>query len=495
MSVVLLFALGCEAEAPPADVNRPPSRPVHAPTSRPGAGPPGGGAPGGPGNTGVVVEEPSESWNEALAVAVPPLPAASDCPDADGDGYPSAVACPATPPDRADCDDHDGTVSPDTERWVPPGPFVMGSTSTAAGRDEGPVHVVTLSGYCLDRLEAARGDGTAVDDIAWDDARGRCEAQGKALPTEAQWEKAARGGCELGTDPARCDPSDLRPYPWGTGAPSCERANHQLAAGGLALCVGRVEPATTARNTGPYGHVNLAGNAWEWVADAYAPNVYQLQTPRVDPTGPRSGTIHVLRGGGWNTFPTNMRVANRFTSVVAGSAAGFRCARATVPGTPDEVAPLDLVTLRGTVTSSTPIAGVQLNLSAFDAADLDAHTRRPAPGRSPAAEAALPADGSTSIPFSLEVPRGSRYLVTAALDAGRQKGPDGAYISRSGSGGAGEAAGLVEANDDVSGISVVLAVRPDPNANRAPGGGAPSGAPGPAGNPGPAGRPAAPAGR
>ncbi len=466
MILVVASALwGCgEPAVEGADANGRRARLPHA--SGQGAGssprsrPPGPGSAGAGG--GVVVEDPRQSWDEALAVPVPEVSNLPRCPDDDGDGYPSATACPATSPALADCDDNRADVTPDTERWVPPGPFLMGSASTAAGRDESPVHVVTLSGFCLDRLEAANADGSAVDDIAWADAGARCGAAGKSLPTEAQWEKAARGGCELGSDPRRCDAADLRPYPWGTDAPSCAQGNHQLAANGVALCVGKVEPANAPRNTGPYGHGNLAGNAWEWVADAYAPNVYQRATPRVDPTGPSSGSVRVLRGGGWNTFPTNLRVANRFTSVVAGTAAGFRCARPTVPGTADAVAPLDMVSISGTVTSTTPIAGVQLNLSAFDAADLDPHTRRPAPGRSPAAELALPADGATSIAFSLPVPRGSSYLVTAALDTGPQRSTGGAYRSRSGSGGAGEAPGLVQADSDVSGVTVDLAVRAAP---------------------------------
>ncbi len=451
---MILLLLACSEPAKPTNTLPPP------PTAQRQPGPPGPPQAGPPGQGGVGPETPQESWRDELAAEVPPLPAAENCPDADGDGFPSAVACPALPAERADCDDSSAEVTPATERWVRPGPFVMGSAARQAGRDESPVSVVSLSGYCVDVYEAAAESGLARDDASRADAETACKALGKTLPTEAQWEKAARGGCELGKDPSRCDIDDLRPYPWGTGAPTCALANHQIASGGVTLCVGKPDPATTARNTGPYGHVNMAGNAWEWVADRYAPNVYG--NGRVDPTGPATGEVYVLRGGGWNTFSTNMRVANRFTSNVAGSASGFRCARPTVPGTPDAVAPLVLVTLSGEIVADRPLEGVQVNLSAFDNDDLDNATRRPYPGRSPVAEGVLAADGSKRIAFELEVPKGGTYLLSAALDAGRSKGAGGEYVSRSGSGGAGMARDLVVADGDQAGIIINVAVRPGP---------------------------------
>jgi hypothetical protein len=339
-------------------------------------------------------------------------------------------------------------------------------------RSEAPVHVVTLSGYCLDRLEhAATPGGAAADDVSHAAAQGWCEAHGQRLPTEAQWEKAARGGCEGGSDPARCDAGDLRPYPWGFEAPSCDRANHQATAGGPTLCVGAAEPPTRGRNVGPYGNLELAGNVWEWVADAWNPTTYRRDPPRVDPRGPVAGDVHVLRGGGWSTFSTNLRVANRMTSTVAGSPSGFRCARSFVAGTPDPVAALRLVSVEGEVRSTAPIQGVQLNVAAFDEADVDPRTRMPPPGRSPVAETRVAADGRAAIPFRFDVPAGGRYIVTAGLDAGLERSADGRHLPRSGSGGAGVAPGAVTADGPVRGILIDL--QPLPQAAPVPQGPSP----------------------
>ena len=143
----------------------------------------------------------------------------------------------------------------------------MGSASSHAGADEKPVHLVQLSGYCVDVDEVSvqdfatwlntdkrtpegsdirsltkTKDGWSAEEdrndhpaegVTWKEANDYCNAKGQSLPTEAQWEKAARGGCELGKDSNMCDPEDLRAYPWGSAAPTCELANHQLSASGL----------------------------------------------------------------------------------------------------------------------------------------------------------------------------------------------------------------------------------------------------------------------
>lgn len=415
-----------------------------------------------------AAEDLASSWEAALGVAVPPILNAPTCPDADGDGFVDATACPATPPAQADCDDKDKAVTPATERWVPPGPFLMGSASAQAGRDEKPVHVVTLGGYCLDVAEHAEADGQPSEQKSWADAGEACAAAGKHLPTEAQWEKAARGGCERGSDPARCDAADLSPYPWGREAPSCDRANHQSSTSGIQICVGHAEPAAQARNTGPYGHINLAGNVWEWVADRYHPAVYSRERTRVDPTGPAAGEVHVLRGGGWSTFSTNMRVANRMTSTVAGSASGFRCARSSGAGNVDPVEALVVVAVSGVVSADAPMSGVQLNVAAFDEADVDPVTHMPPPGRSPVAEAKIDTTGTTTLPFTIEVPVHGRYLITAGLDAGLEKTADGRYLPRSGSGGAGSTPSAIVVDAPVSGLAIQL--HPLPQAGPPPNG-------------------------
>jgi len=366
----------------------------------------------------------------------------------------------------------------------------MGSDSAHAGRDEQPVHVVQLAGYCLDRTEVSTGEWSAwlraegheptgadvrslspdgapepgrgphpAEGVTWQEAVDYCATHGKSLPTEAQWEKASRGGCELGDDPNRCDPADLRAYPWGEGPPTCEWANHQLTTGpSPQLCHSDTLPVLSGeRWAGPYGHLHLAGNVWEFVADAYHPGVYGEGSPRNDPAGPPSGDLHVLRGGGWNTFSTNMRAANRFHDLVKGSATGFRCARPTVTPAYDGVEPLRTVTLEGHVSrDDAALVGRALYITAFDHADIDPATGLFAPGRSPVAELMLEPNGSQRQAFSLDVPAGAVYLVSAALDAGTGAQKDG-YISASGSGGFGQATqNPVHADAPVTGLEISL---------------------------------------
>jgi formylglycine-generating enzyme required for sulfatase activity len=439
------------------------------------------------------VEDLTSSWDAALAVPVPPVSEPLVCPDKDGDGAPDAWTCNMT---GTDCDDNDPAVNPTTERWIPPGPFLMGSASSHAGADEGPVHVVELSGYCLDVAELTDATGAVREGITWEEAGAACKALGKTLPTEAQWEKAARGGCELGDDRSACDPADLRPYPWGTDTPSCTHANHQESTGTPTICEGSA--SAKVRNTGPYGHTEMAGNVWEWVADWYHPRVYHRDPERVDPLGPASGSLHVLRGGGWNTFSTNMRVANRLTSNLEGGANGVRCGRSGKEGNWDAVEPLRTTWLRGVVTGGDgPLTGRALYLTAFDAADADPLSGMVAPGRSPVAETKLVPAGETSLPFALEVPVGSSYLLMAALDAGAPTVKGGKWMAPSGSGGFGKAdQNPVKAEEaPVEGLTVTIrSMTMGAGPGGPPPGGGPAGPPpggGPAGPP-PGGAPAGP---
>ncbi len=423
----------------------------------------------------AAVEDLASSWDKALAVAVPALTDARRCPDADQDGATDAWRCPLT---GTDCDDHDARVGPENERWVRPGPFLMGSSSEQAGRDEGPVHVVTLSGYCLDRKERVGPDGALVAGVDWAAARAVCEADGKSLPTEAQWEKAARGGCELGSDPARCDVGDLRPYPWGVEAPSCARANHQSSAGAPRMCEGA--PTAAVRNTGPYGHDELAGNLWEWTLDRYHPHVYRRSPVRVVPLGPSEGDLPLVRGGGGDTFSTNMRVAHRLSSNLEGTTTGVRCARARARGTYDAVAPLEVAVLSGEVRGGQgPLVGAALYVTVFDAADADPATGIVAPGRSPAAEVRLVPDGARTVPFRIEVPVDGTYVVMGALDGGASIQKNGQWVAQSGAGGMGRAEQnpLRVGKDDIAGIVVTI--------RTFAGGGPPAGMPGGGGPPHP----------
>ena len=169
--------------------------------------------------------------------------------------------------------------------------------------------------------EAGYADHPVIE-VSWYGANTYCEYNDKRLPTEAEWEKAARGGCEMGGEPGACeDPADERSYPWGEGI-DCEHANYSE-------CVGDTTPVGFyPAGVSPYGLYDMAGNVWEWVKDWYDGGYYSI-SPRTDPTGPESGTYRVLRGGAWSSGTHDLRVAHRTIYVPGGANGifGFRCAR------------------------------------------------------------------------------------------------------------------------------------------------------------------------
>ncbi|MBI4194022.1 MAG: SUMF1/EgtB/PvdO family nonheme iron enzyme [Betaproteobacteria bacterium] len=233
---------------------------------------------------------------------------------------------------------------------IPAGPFVMGSDSGPL--DERPAHNVTLPAYSIDRypvtnaefvefLNAAgirnpqgerlfdvddadarihRVDGkwTAdkgyedhpVVEVPWAGARDYCAWRGKRLPTEAEWEKAARGG-------------DGRRYPWGSAPP--DRARAQFNAGW-----NETAPVTSfPTGKSPYGVEDMAGNAWEWVASAYRPYPYRADDGR-EHTG--AGPVRGTRGGGHDSPAAEITATQRGRNLSRNPASGhhnigFRCAR------------------------------------------------------------------------------------------------------------------------------------------------------------------------
>jgi formylglycine-generating enzyme required for sulfatase activity len=222
-------------------------------------------------------------------------------------------------------------------RFVPAGTFIMGSDQ--GFDDEKPVHSVYLDDFYIDKYEVTNAlyracaeagacqppdkagsftrdsyyddpqyDNYPVVYVDWEDADAYCRWREMDLPTEAQWEKAARG-------------SDGRTYPWGEAIDS-SLANYGDNTGDTSQ-VGRYEDGKS-----PYGVYDMAGNVWEWVADWYSSTFY-LNTPLANPVGPPSGDYRVLRGGSWHDEDQIVRTSNRGWSQLEyfyNVDFGFRCA-------------------------------------------------------------------------------------------------------------------------------------------------------------------------
>jgi formylglycine-generating enzyme required for sulfatase activity len=215
---------------------------------------------------------------------------------------------PATPGQQASCGDN--------MAYVPAGWFMMGCDDEQDDQcedDEQPCHAVYLDAFCIDKYAYPNQKGTQPEYRSnWHEAKELCEAQGKRLPTEAEWEKAARG-------------TDGRTYPWGEGLDE-NKANYGKSRK-------NIEPSGNREiNRSPYGACDMAGNLWEWTADWYDKNYYK-ESPGLNPKGPSSGKHRVVRGGSWYVLPKNMRLPNRYKYKPAtrknryGYVNGFRCAR------------------------------------------------------------------------------------------------------------------------------------------------------------------------
>lgn len=149
--------------------------------------------------------------------------------------------------------------------------------------------------------------------VSWDDALAFARWAGMALPTEAQWEKAARG-------------TDGRRFPWGSG---WSEGNAHTSKRSLGDVEGTAPVGSSPRGASPYGVLDMVGNVWEWCADWYHPDAYK-SAPSSDPTGPSTGTERVLRGGSWRNFlPADFRCTNRERSQpeVKNILVGFRLVR------------------------------------------------------------------------------------------------------------------------------------------------------------------------
>ncbi len=222
--------------------------------------------------------------------------------------------------------------------YVPSGDFLMGSPDAVGEDDEHPQHTVYLDAYWIDQTEVTNGmyelcvnEGACTPPsnnssntrsfyygnftyydypviyVDWDQAQAYCKWAGRQLPSEAQWEKAARG-------------TDGQVYPWGNNSPDSFLTNYNSIVGDT------TEAGNYPFGDSPYKVKDMAGNVWEWVADWYYNRIYYSQS-QSNPIGSTLGEFHVLRGGSWTNYIYNIRSAYRSkdSPSSASSNIGFRC--------------------------------------------------------------------------------------------------------------------------------------------------------------------------
>ena len=233
--------------------------------------------------------------------------------------------------DGFDCSD---TAEPGELVEVPGGDFLMGcneAVDSDCSDDETPSHTLTISSFEIDATEVTQLQYTScvvagacaaptcewncesgnlpASCVTWDQANAYCTWAEKRLPTEAEWEKAARG--DAGNK-----------YPWGNDAPDCTLAN-MAGCGAKAKPVGSLDAGKS-----PYGAFDMAGNVVEYVADFYEADYY-ANSPTTDPTGPDSGMRRGGRGGGFKSDAEYLRASKRdwYDATDSAVSLGFRCAR------------------------------------------------------------------------------------------------------------------------------------------------------------------------
>jgi formylglycine-generating enzyme required for sulfatase activity len=213
-----------------------------------------------------------------------------------------------------------------TQLFVPAGTLHMGGLDVLRDADEVPPHDVQLNAFWIDQVEVTNGmynlcvkagachppvrlnsdnrteyfDNPEYRDypvvqVTWIDANAYCQWAGRELPTEAEWERAARG-------------DDMRTFPWGDEPPNAANSNSGNSVGDTS----RV--GSYAVGASPFGALDMTGNVWEWVADYYKMNYYS-SSPSENPTGPsedETGShLRVIRGGSFQDTLFALRIPNR----------------------------------------------------------------------------------------------------------------------------------------------------------------------------------------
>jgi len=272
---------------------------------------------------------PTETRFPSPTVTASPIPTATIIP----------MPTPQFPAGSTTTSPVDGMV----QRSVPAGEFYMGTAQDSEWVDENemPEHVVSLAGFWMDETEVTNAqyvqcvqaggctpphksnsysraayygnpeyDNFPVVQVDWMQSKTYCEWAGRRLPTEAEWEKTARG-----TSP--------RTYPWAGEAKGEYFANFSIYQIGDTTEVRHYPPGVS-----PYKVYDLAGNVYEWVADWYSETYYSA-SPKENPTGPETGLMSVIRGGAWSSDWIFIRTASRMSFYPQDFSGdiGFRCAQ------------------------------------------------------------------------------------------------------------------------------------------------------------------------